>query len=146
MKFIEALPDDLILTIYTKFLKRYRFCNGQLIKLIDMNKYSFLENYIGHRILSIIVFSTGDSDIGKKYSITYKVPNLNQFPNRSDLRIDNDMIYMEIKEEDNLIHYEVLRFRLKQIDFLNKEKIPSMYHKGGLKDYDWEVTSYCYSL
>ena len=56
------------------------------------------------------------------------------------------MIYMEIKEEDNLIHYEVLRFRLKQIDFINKEKIPSMYHKAGLKDYDWEVTSYCYSL
>jgi hypothetical protein len=111
-----------------------------------MDKYAFLQNYIGHRISSVIVFSSGDTGNGKKYSITYRVPNLNEFRNRSDLRIDNDMICMEIKEEDNMIYYEVLRFRLKQIDFLNKEKIPSMYHKAGLKDYDWQVTSYCYSL
>ena len=146
MKLIEHLPDDLILTIYTKFLKRYRFCKGQLIKLIDMDKYAFLQNYIGHRISSVIVFLSGDTDNRKKYSITYRVPNLNEFTNRSDLRIDNDMICMEIKEEDNFIHYEVFRFRLKQIDCLNKEKIPSIYHKPALNDYDWEVISYSYSV
>jgi hypothetical protein len=146
MNLIEDLPDDVILTIYTKFLKRYRFCKGQLIKLIDMDKYAFLQNYIGHRISKVNVFSTGDTDNGKKYSITYRVPNLYEIPNRSNLHIDNDMICMEIKEEDNLVHYKVFRFRLKHIDFLNKEKIPSIYYKAGLKEYDWEVISYCYSV
>ena len=46
MDMIEKLPDDIVLHIYTKILKRYRFCKGELIKLIDLDKYSFLEKYL----------------------------------------------------------------------------------------------------
>ena len=40
---VEKLPDDIILHIYTKCLKRYRMYNGTLIRLIDFDKYKFLE-------------------------------------------------------------------------------------------------------
>ena len=33
IKLVEKLPDDIILHIYTKCLKRYRIYNGTLIKL-----------------------------------------------------------------------------------------------------------------
>jgi hypothetical protein len=147
MKIIERLPDDLVLTIYTKFLKRYRFFEGRLIKLIDIDKYAFLQNHIGHRI-SRFFSAISESGNQKKHRITYAIPNLylSNRSNLSDLCIDNDMICMEILEEENSIQYEVLRFRLKPIEFLNKEKIPSIYYKGGLKDYDWEVFSYSYSV
>jgi hypothetical protein len=147
MKIMERLPDDLVLRIYTKYLKRYRFFDGQLIKLIDIDKYSFLQNHIGHRISKFINLSTiSESANQRKYSITYAIPNLYQLSNRSDLYIDNDMICMEIVEEENSIHFEVLRFRLKPIEFFNKEYKPSIYHRGKLKDYDWEVLSYSYSM
>lgn len=50
MEIIEKLPDDIVLYIYTKFVKRYRFYKGKLIKLIDLDKYLFLEKYICQRI------------------------------------------------------------------------------------------------
>jgi hypothetical protein len=54
MEIIEKLPDDIVLYIYTKFVKRYRFCKGELIKLIDLDKYSFLEKYICRKIVFFI--------------------------------------------------------------------------------------------
>lgn len=51
MEIIEKLPDDIMLYIYTKIIKRYRFYKGKLIKLIDLDKYSFLEKYICRRIV-----------------------------------------------------------------------------------------------
>ncbi len=146
MKIIERLPDDLILTIYTKYLKRYRFFDGQLIKLINFDKYAFLQNYIGHRISKFNKFSRmNESDNQRNYSITYAIPNL-YLSNRSDLYVENDMICMEMVEEENSIRFEVLRFRLKPIEFFNKEYTPSIYHRGKLNDYDWEVFSYSYTL
>ena len=50
IKLVEKLPDDIILHIYTKCLKRYRIYNGTLIKLIDFDKYKFLEKYIYRKI------------------------------------------------------------------------------------------------
>jgi hypothetical protein len=144
-KLIERLPDDLVLTIYTKFLKRYRFFQGRLIKLIDFDKYTFLQNHIGHRISGFIAYSLMNAN-EKKYRATYTIPNFTNLPNRSDLHIDNDMICMEIIENDHSIHYEVLRFRLKPIEFLINSKIPSIYYKAEIKDYDWEVVSYSYSI
>jgi len=144
-KLIERLPDDLVLTIYTKFLKRYRLFKGQLIKLIDFDKYTFLQNHIGHRISGFIAYSTMNAN-EKKYRATYTIPNFTNLSNRSDLHIDNDMICMEVVEKVDSIHYEVLRFRLKPIEFLNKEKLPSIYNRGDLNDYDWEVISYSYSV
>lgn len=145
MQIIERLPDDLVLTIYTKFLKRYRLFEGRLIKLIDFDKYAFLQNHIGHRISGFIAYSSRNAN-EKKYRATYTIPNLINLPNRSELHIDNDMICMEVVEEEDSIHYEVFRYRLKPIEFLNNAKKPSIYYKAELNDYDWEEISYSYSL
>lgn len=42
MNIIDKLPDDIILYIYTKCLKRYRMHEGRLIKLIDLDKYCII--------------------------------------------------------------------------------------------------------
>ena len=56
------------------------------------------------------------------------------------------MICLELTENDNSIYYEISRFRLKRVEFLNKKKLPTIYNRGGLADYDWEITSYSYKI
>ena len=147
MEIIEKLPDDIVLYIYTKILKRYRFCKGELINLIDLDKYSFLEKYICRRITRFYQTASMDAN-EKKYRIDYCIPNVSEIYNRKDLHIDDDMICMELTEKynDNSLHYEILRFRLKRIENINNEKLSSIYHKGGLADYDWDVFSYSYKI
>lgn len=151
MEIIEKLPDDIIVYIYTKILKRYRFCKGILIKLIDVDKYSFLEKYICRRITRLYqtVYQTASMDANeKKYRIDYCIPNVSEIYNRKDLHIDDDMICMELTENynNNSLHYEISRFRLKRIENINNEKLPSIYHRGELADYDWDVVSYSYNI
>ena len=68
---IEQLPDDIILYIYTKCLKRYRLHEGRLIKRIDLDKYKFLEKYV-HRIPNAIRTLTSNNDGEIKYGISYQ--------------------------------------------------------------------------
>ena len=145
MEIIEKLPDDIVLYIYTKILKRYRFYKGDLIKLIDVDKYSFLEKYTCRRITRFYQTASMDAN-EKKYRIDYCIPNVSEIYNRKDLHIDDDMICMELTENDNnnSLHYEISRFRLKRIDNINNENLPSIYYKGELADYDWDVFSYSY--
>jgi hypothetical protein len=147
MDIIEKLPDDIVLHIYTKNLKRYRFCKGELIKLIDLDKYSFLEKYICRGITRFYQLPSIYAN-EKRYRIDCRIPNVSEIYNRKDLYIDDDMICIEVTEhdDDNSLHYEVLRFRLKRIENINNEKLPSIYHKGGLADYDWDVFSYSYKI
>lgn len=144
MEIIEKLPDDIVLYIYTKILKRYRFYKGKLIKLIDLEKYSFLEKYICRRVVFSQVVSMNANE--KQYCIQYYIPNISDIYNRKDLCIDNDMICMELTENENSIYYEISRYRFKRIEYLNKNKIPTIYHRGGLADYDWEVVIYSYTI
>jgi hypothetical protein len=147
MEIIDKLPDDIVLYIYTKILKRYRFYKGDLIKLIDVDKYSFLEKYICRRITRFYQTASVDAN-EKKYRIDYCIPNVSEIYNRKDLHIDDDMICMELTENDNnnSLHYEISRFRLKRIDNINNENLPSIYYKGGVADYDWDVVSYYYNI
>ena len=147
MDIIEKLPDDIVLHIYTKILKRYRLCKGELIKLIDVNKYSFLEKYICRRITRFYQLPSIYAN-EKRYHIDCCIPDVSEIYNRKELYIDDDMICIEVTEhdDDNSLHYEVLRFRLKRIENINNEKLPSIYHKGGLADYDWDVFSYSYKI
>lgn len=46
MDIINRLPDDIVIHIYTKCLKRYRFHKGVFIKLIDFDKYKFWKNIL----------------------------------------------------------------------------------------------------
>uniref|UniRef100_A0A6C0EZT9 Uncharacterized protein n=1 Tax=viral metagenome TaxID=1070528 RepID=A0A6C0EZT9_9ZZZZ len=143
MEIIEKLPDDIVLYIYTKIIKRYRFCKGKLIKLIDLDKYLFLEKYICRRITHFYKIPSIDAN-EKRYRIDCRIPNISEMYNRKDLYIDNDMICMELTENENSICYEISIFRLKRLEYLNKNKVPTIYHKGGLADYDWEIVSYSY--
>ncbi len=147
MDIIEKLPDDIVLYIYTKCLKRYRFYKGKLIKLIDLNKYSFLEKYICRRITHFYQLPSIYAN-EKRYRIDYCIPNVSEIYNRKNLHIDNDMICMELTDNgnDNSLHYEVSIFRLKRIENINNEKLPSIYYRGMLTDYDWGVFGYSYKI
>jgi hypothetical protein len=149
MNIIEKLPDDVVLHIYTKILKRYRFCNGVLIKLIDLDKYSFLEKYICRRSTRFYQTVSIDDANENTYRIDYRLPNISEIYNRTDLCIDDDMICVELTENDNenSLHYEVSRFRLNRIEnIINNENLPTIYNRGGLDDYDWDVFSYSYNI
>ena len=147
MEIIDKLPDDIIIHIYTKILKNYRLHEGKLIKLIDLEKYSFLKKYICRRITHFYQLPSIDAN-EKRYRIDYCIPNVSDMMsnNRKDLHIDNDMICIELTESVNSLYYEVSIFRFKRVAFLNNEKLPTIYYKGGLTDYDWEVVNYSYNI
>ena len=133
MEIIEKLPDDIVLYIYTKILKRFRFYKGELIKLVDLDKYSFLEKIIYRRAVSICKsYNTYSADVmgigvnEKKYRIQFSIPNVIEIVNRKELYIDDDMICIELTEYDNSLHYEISKFRLKRIDNTNNEKYISL--------------------
>ncbi len=142
MNIIQKLPDDIIVYIYTKILRKYRLHEGKFIKLIDFEKYKFLEKYIYRKIVN---FSTHIYNNKITYEIKYNLNNLNQLPDRKDLYIDNDMMYVYLTFEENTVKYYIQRFRLKRNEDIIT-KIPSIYHKGNYEDYDWEVYTYTYEI
>jgi len=137
MDIIQKLPDDIILYIYTKCLKRYRLYEGKLIKLIDLDKYNFLEKYIHRRINKFYGSETN-------YYIKYQLSNLSDV-DRKNSYIDDDMICINITINDGFLRYNVDRFRLKKIKDYT-QSLPSIYYRGSYKDYDWEVVSYAYEI
>ena len=152
LELVEKLPDDIILHIYTKCLKRYRMYNGTLIKLIDFDKYKFLEKYIYRKVTVNNQFNYRNNNINNyndndiKYTIKYKLPNFTDI-NRKDSHIDDDMICITFTINDSSVKYEVNKFRLKKIcDITIRSRPPNMYHKGDYKDYDWEVLTYTYEI
>ena len=88
MDIIQKLPDDIIVHIYTKILKRYRLHEGKLIKQINLEKYKFLEKLIYRKMGGISKRSFNDDFT---IEIKYDLNNLSQLPNRKDLCIDDDM-------------------------------------------------------
>jgi hypothetical protein len=138
MNIIQKLPDDIIVYIYTIILKKYRLHEGKFIKLIDFEKYKFLEKYIYRKMVDI---SSNDFTIEIKYDLN----NLSQLPDRKDLSIDDDMMYVYLTCKENTVKYYIERFRLKKIEDMDTKR-PSIYHKGDYEDYDWEVFSYTYEI
>ncbi len=144
MEIIKNLPDDIVLEIYIKHLKRYRLHNGKLIKLIDLDKYKFLEKYVQLKIKSLHYITYGlDNEV--QYTIQYTTPNLLEI-NRKDSHIDDDLFCLTLTIKDNSVKYHVDRFRLKKIQDINITSPSNRYHKGDYKDYDWEVLSYTYEI
>jgi len=138
MNIIQKLPDDIIVHIYTKILKKYRLHEGKFIKLIDFEKYKFLEKFIYRKM-------TGISSNDFKIEIKYDLNNFCQLPDRKDLSIDDDMMYVYLTFKENTVKYYIERFRLKKIEDMDTKR-PSIYHKGDYEDYDWEVFSYTYEI
>jgi len=145
MDIIQKLPDDIIVLIYTKILKRYRLQDGKFIKRIDFEKYKFLEKFIYRKIVNVFYQIYGNNEDITTIEMKYNLNNLNQLPDRKDLLIDDDMMYVYVTFKENTIKYYIQRFRLKKIEDIDK-KIPSIYHRGDYKDYDWEVFSYAYEI
>lgn len=145
MDIIQKLPDDIIIYIYTKILKKYRLHEKKLIKLIDFEKYKFLEKYIYRKIVNLCELHFGDNE-SIEYEIKYKLNNFDQISNRKDLLIDDDMICINLTLKENTIKYEINRFKLKKIEDLTIFNKPSIYFKGNLTEYDWEVVSYIYEI
>lgn len=151
MNIIENLPDDIILYIYTKCLKRYRVSKeGKLIKLIDLEKFLFLEKYISRRVVSICKSYYSDLPEsypnGNIYRINYTIPNVSDIVNRRESYIDNDMICIELIEHENSLQFEFSRYQLKRLEDIRGEKKRSIYYIGDLVDYDWEVFTYSYTI
>lgn len=142
MDIIQKLPDDIFVHIYTKILKRYRLHEGKFIKLIDFEKYKFLEKFIYRKIVGISKRSFNDDFT---IEIKYDLINFCQLPDRKDLSIDDDMMYVYLTFRENTIKYYIQRFQLKKIEDIDTKK-PSIYHKGNYEDYDWEVFSYTYEI
>jgi hypothetical protein len=144
MEIIQKLPDDIIVHIYTIILKKYRLHEGKFIKLIDFEKYKFLEKCIYRRIVSV-----SNKNFGYNHDfiieIKYKLNNFCQLPNRKDLSIDDDMIWIFLTISENKVKYDIYRYKLKKIEDVITKK-PSIYHKGNYEDYDWEVFSYTYEI
>jgi hypothetical protein len=138
---IEHLPDDIIIHIYTKILKKYRLHEGRFIKLIDFEKYKFLEKFIYRKAIS---FHRLPFD--NEYRMDYKLANFSDLPERKQKWIDDDLMNIYMTVSENTVSYNVQRYRLKKIEDLNAEYKPSMYHRGDYKDYDWEVVSYSYEI
>jgi len=145
-RLIEKLPDDIVIKIYTKHLRRYRLHNGKFIKLIDFEKYKFLEKIISRRIVKVSKINYGEND-GLVFDdtileIKYILPNFCELPDRKEQLIDDDMMYVYLTVKDDAVSYIIQKFRLKKIeDFLTKHKPSSIYHRGNYQDYDWEVST-----
>ena len=142
MNIIQKLPDDIIVHIYTKILRKYRLHEGKFIKLIDFEKYKFLEKFIYRKMVDI---STCYFSNNLTIEIKYDLNNFCQLSDRKDLSIDDDMMYVYLTFKENTIKYYIQRFRLKKIEDMDTKR-PSIYHKGDYEDYDWEVFSYTYEI
>jgi hypothetical protein len=145
MEIIEKLPDDIIVHIYTKILKKYRLHEGKFIKRIDIEKYNFLEKFISRKIVSVSNKNFGyNRDLTKE--IRYKLNNFCELPDRKDLSIDDDMIYIFLTISENKVIYDIYWYKLKKIEDIVKKSKLSIYYKADYKDYDWEVFSYTYEI
>ena len=142
MDIIQKLPDDIIVHIYTKILKRYRLHDGKFIKQIDIEKYKFLEKLIYRKIVGI---SRRSFDDNFTIEMKYNLNNFCQLPDRKDLSIDDDMMYVYITIKENTVKYYIQQFRLKKVESVIVQ-IPSIYYRADYKDYDWRVFSYAYEL
>ena len=142
MELIQKLPEDIIVHIYTKILKKYRLHDGKFIKLIDIEKYKFLEKFIYRKMSGI---SRRSFDDNFTIEIKYDLNNFCQLPDRKYLSIDDDMMYVYLTIKENKVKYYIERFRLKKIEDMDTKR-PSIYHKGDYEDYDWEIFSYTYEI
>lgn len=149
LKLLEGLPDDLLVKIYIEILRRYRIDkDGNFIKLIDFERYEFLEKVISRKMVGVSKVKTYEEYTGRVLpnnilEIKYKLPNWCELPNRKKQFIDDDMMYVYLNQDTG--KYTIKQYRLKKIEeFLIKDKPFSIYHRGhyhrgNYQDYDWEV-------
>jgi hypothetical protein len=146
---LPRLPDDLLIPIYTKYLRKYRIDkDGNFIKLIDFEKYKFLERVISRKIVSVSKVRMYEEYTGRELQtniieIKYKLSNWCHLPDREEQLIEDDMMYVYLNTDTG--SYTIEKHRLIKIkEFFTKNKPVSMYSRrnfpiGNYLDYDWEV-------
>jgi hypothetical protein len=151
LNLLQVLPDDLLTPIYTKHLQRYRIDkDGKFIKLINFEKYKFLEKFVSRKIVSVSEVKTYEEYSGRVLPtnilrIEYTLPNCYELPDREKQLIQNDKMYVYLYFEKDTFSYTIEKHRLVKIeDFFTKDKPFSMYsrrnfRRGNYRDYDWEV-------
>lgn len=149
LNLLQGLPDDLLIQIYTKHLQRYRIDkDGNFIKLIDFEKYKFLEKFVSRKIVSVSEVKTYEEYSGRILptnilEIKYKLSNWCHLPDREEQSIDDDTMYVYLNKDTG--SYTIEKHRLIKIEeFFTKNKPVSMYSRrnfprGNYRDYDWEV-------
>ena len=122
-KAIENLPDDIIVYIYTKILKKYRLHEGKLIKLIDFEKYKFLEKFVYRKMVGFYLVRFGGGD---EYRMKYNLANFSDLPNRKSVlvegawpSVEDDLMNVDITVNENTVTYDVHRYILKKIEDFN---------------------------
>lgn len=149
LNLLEKLPDDLLILIYTKHLQRYRINKaGNFIRLIDFEKYKFLEKVISRKIVKVSKVNIYEENSGRILpnnilEIKYTLTNCCELPDRKEQSIGDDTMYVYLNQDTG--HYTIQKYRLVKIEeFLTKNKPYSIYHRGNFprgnyRDYDWEV-------
>ena len=151
LNLLEGLPDDLLIAIYTKHLRRYRIDkDGKFIRLINLENYKFLEKILHQKMVRVSKVKIYDENSGRELptnilEIKYTLANFCELPDRKEQSIDDDMMYVYLHIKEDTVSYTIKQYRLKKIEeFLTKDKPVSMYfrgrfHRGNYRDYDWEV-------
>lgn len=143
----QKLPDDLISKI-CDYANHRIDKKGNLIRLIDLEKYKFLEKILHQKMVSVSKVVSYDENSGRIIAnnileIKYTLANLCELPDRKEQSIADDMMYVYLNETTG--HYTIKKYRLIKIEeFLTKDKPSSMYFRGNFprgnyRDYDWEV-------
>jgi hypothetical protein len=144
---LQILPDDLVRKIcaYANHrIDRY----GNFIRLIDFEKYKFLEEIINRKLVSVSEVRTYEEYSGRPLrtnilEIKYTLSNCCHLPDREEQSIDDDMMYVYLNKDTG--SYTIKQYRLIKIEkFLTKDKPSSMYfrgnfHRGNYLNYVWEV-------
>ena len=143
----QKLPDDLISKI-CDYANHRIDKKGNFIRLIDFEKYKFLEKIISRKMVGVSKVKTYDENSGRVLpnnilEIKYTLPNWCELSDRKEQSIYDDMMYVVLNEDTG--SYTIKQYRLKKIEeFLTNDKPVSMYFRGNYptgnyRDYSWEV-------
>ena len=146
LSLLPRLPDDLLIKLYTTYLRRYRIDRyGNFIRLLNLKKYKFLDKIIYRKLVSVSKVNTYHEYSGRLLptnilEIKYTLANVYELPDRKEQSIDHDMMYVYLNKDTG--SYTIEKHRLIKIEeFFTKNKPVSMYsrrnfRRGNYRDYD----------
>ena len=143
MEILSKLPFDLQEYILVKIMKLYKIRDGEFIRQIDKNKYTFLDYIMRPSINNVIENPRGF------YSKFY-IKNLYDNPGRKETYVEDDMVDVRIEYKDNIYYYEIGIYRLKlknETNTTTNKVLKDIYHKGSLADnYFWDFLEFSYEV
>jgi hypothetical protein len=143
MEILSKLPFDLQEYILVKIMKLYKLRDGEFIRQIDKNKYTFLDYIMRPSTNNIIHNHRG-------YHSKFYIKNLYDNPGRKETYVEDDMVDVRIEYKDNIYYYEIGIYRLKlknETNSTTNKVLKDIYHKGSLADnYFWDFLEFSYEV